>query len=397
MATSTLTTVAEALKTYYQGPIIKQLNEKSGPLYAALKKRNRTAVGNLFKFPLQYGRHGGIGARAEDGDLPTPSARKHKMGEASVKNLYARIALTDKLLKSSKDNRMAFVDELTEQMANVTVDANDMIRRNLCNTHEGIMGIVSASVSNQKNVVVDGNIEAFYQGQVVDILTDNAGTITKSVDAQEIVDVDRDTNTITFGSNVTVTEGQYITLAGNYGMELTGLKEILTPNNTLYGINRANAKWFNPQVFDKSSGGQPAAFDSLWMAKALKVVDNRVGETPSFFVCSDGVELAYVNEQNTYKRNPEMMKVDGGYKLISYNGVPITAEKYFMSNAMALINLNDFELAQLADWDWLDADGAILTRITNKAAYEATMALYAELICKRPGGQAIILGIEEEG
>ena len=317
MATSTLTTVAEALKTYYQGPIIKQLNEKSGPLYAALKKRNRTAVGNLFKFPLQYGRHGGIGARAEDGDLPTPSARKHKMGEASVKNLYARIALTDKLLKSSKDNRMAFVDELTEQMANVTVDANDMIRRNLCNTHEGIMGIVSASVSNQKNVVVDGNIEAFYQGQVVDILTDNAGTITKSVDAQEIVDVDRDTNTITFGSNVSVTEGQYITLAGNYGMELTGLKEILTPNNTLYGINRANAKWFNPQVFDKSSGGQPAAFDSLWMAKALKVVDNRVGETPSFFVCSDGVELAYVNEQNTYKRNPEMMKVDGGYKLIS--------------------------------------------------------------------------------
>lgn len=394
MATSTLTTVAEALKTYYQGPIIKQLNEKSGPLYAALKKRNRTAVGNLFKFPLQYGRHGGIGARAEDGDLPTPSARKHKMGEASVKNLYARIALTDKLLKSSKDNRMAFVDELTEQMANVTVDANDMIRRNLCNDHSGTMGLVASDVSGAKVVTVSGNIEAFYEGQVVDILTDASS---KSVDAKEIVDVDRDAGTITFADNVNVTTGQKIVLAGNYNLELTGLKEILTKDNTLYGINRAQAKWFNPQVFDKTSGGQPAAFDSLWMAKALKVVDNRVGETPSFFVCSDGVELAYVNEQNEYKRNPEMMKVDGGYKLISYNGVPITAEKYFMSNAMALINLNDFELAQLADWDWLDADGAILVRIANKAAYEATMALYAELLCKRPGGQAIILGIEEEG
>jgi hypothetical protein len=121
-------------------------------------------------------------------------------------------------------------------------------------------------------------------------LTDNAGTILKSGDAQERVDVDWDSNTLR-SVDVTVTEGQYITLAGNYGLELTGLKEILTPNNTLYGINRANAKWFNPQVFDKSSGGQPAAFDSLWMAKALKVVDNRVGETPSFFVCSDGVEL----------------------------------------------------------------------------------------------------------
>jgi hypothetical protein len=396
MATSTLTTVAEALKTYYQGPIIKQLNEKSGPLYAALLKKNRTAVGNLFKFPLQYGRHGGIGARAEDGDLPTPSARKHKMGEASVKNLFARIALTDKLLKSSKDNRMAFVDELTEQMANVTVDANDMIRRNFCNDHSGTMGLVKENTTGVKVVPVVGNIEAFYEGQVVDILTN---ATTKTVDAKEIVDVDRVNNTITFADNVTnVLENQKIVLAGNYNLELTGLKEILTPDNTLYGINRANAKWFNPQVFDKSTaGGDPSAFDSLWMAKALKVVDNRVGETPSFFVCSDGVELAYVNEQNTYKRNPEIMKVDGGYKLISYNGVPITAEKYFMANAMALINLNDFELAQLADWDWLDADGAILTRIANKAAYEATMALYAELICKRPGGQALIIGIEEEG
>jgi hypothetical protein len=395
MATSTLTTVADALKTYYQGPIVKQLNEKSGPLYAALKKKDKAAVGNLFKFPLQYGRHGGIGARGENDDLPTPSARKHKMGEASVKNLYARIALTDKLLKGSKDNRMAFVDELTEQMANITVDANDMIRRNFCNDHSGTMGIVTANTTGVKVVPVTGNIEAFYEGQVVDILTD---ATTKTVDAKEIVDVDRDANTITFADNVTsVLKDQMIVLAGNYDLELTGLKEILTKDNTLYGINRATAKWFNPQVFDKTSGGLPSAFDSLWMAKALKVVDNRVGETPSFFVCSDGVELAYVNEQNTYKRNPEIMKVDGGYKLISYNGVPITAEKYFMANTMALINLNDFELAQLSDWDWLDADGAILTKIANKAAYEATMALYAELICKRPGGQAIITGIEEEG
>ncbi|MDD4565733.1 MAG: phage major capsid protein [Eubacteriales bacterium] len=395
MATSTLTTVAEALKTYYQGPITKQLNEKSGPLYAALKKKDKTAVGNLFKFPLQYGRHGGIGARGENDDLPTPSARKHKMGEASVKNLYARIALTDKLLKGSKDNRMAFVDELTEQMANITVDANDMIRRNFCNDHSGTMGVVKENTTGTKVVPVTGNIEAFYEGQVVDILTDAA---TKTVSAKEIVDVDRDAGTITFADNVTdVLADQKIVLAGNYNLELTGLKEILTKDNSLYGINRATAKWFNPQVFDKTESGQPSAFDSLWMAKALKVVDNRVGETPSFFVCSDGVELAYVNEQNTYKRNPEIMKVDGGYKLISYNGVPITAEKYFMANTMALINLNDFQLAQLGDWDWLDADGAILTRIANKAAYEATMALYAELICKRPGGQAIITGIVEEG
>lgn len=394
MATSTITTVAEALRTYYQGPIIKQLNENSGPLFAALKKKNMSAPGNTFKFPLQYGRHGGIGARGENDDLPTPSARKNKQGEAAVKNLFARIALTDKLLKGSKDSRMAFVDELTEQMANVTVDANDMIRRNFCGDHFGVMGTVSAAVTAGTSVVVVGNIEAFYEGQVVDILTSEASY---TVTAKEIIDVDRDTNTIKFGSNVTVLKDDKIVLTGNYGKELTGLKEIFTKDNTLYGIDRSTAKWFNPQVFDKTSGGNPTAFDSLWMAKAMKVIDNRSGETPSFFVCSDGVELAYVNEQNTYKRNIETMKVDGGYKLLTYNGTPITAEKYCTKETMMLINMDNFMLAQLSDWDWLDADGAILSRISNKPAFEATMALYAELVCKKPSAQAIIKGILEEG
>lgn len=396
MATSTIATVSEALKTYYQGPIIKQLNENSGPLFAALKKKNMSAPGNVFKFPLQYGRHGGIGARGENDDLPTPSARKNKQGAATVKNLFARIALTDKLLKGSKDSRMAFVDELTEQMANVTVDANDMIRRNFCGDHLGVMGTVAdaAGVTAGKVVTVAGNIEAFYEGQVVDILTD-ADNLT--VTAKEIVDVDRDSNKISFAANVTVLKDDKIVLTGNYGRELTGLKEIFTKDNTLYGIDRSAAKWFNPQVFDKSSSGTATAFDSLWMARAMKVIDNRSGETPSFFVCSDGVELAYVDEQNTYKRNIETMKVDGGYKLLTYNGTPITAEKYCEKETMMLINLDNFMLAQLSDWDWLDADGAILSRVANKPAFEATMALYAELVCKKPSAQAIIKGIAEEG
>lgn len=392
MATNTIQAVSEALKTWYMGPIIKEINEKSGPVFAAMEKKNMAAPGNLFKFPLQYGRHGGLGMRGENDDLPTPSARKYKQAQTEVKNAYAIMAITDKLLKASKSDKMAFVSDLNEQMSNITTDAKDMIRRAICGDHWGVMGTVKTAVTAGKVVTVDGSVECFYEGQVVDILTDAS---TKSVTAKEIIDVDRDAGTITFADNVSVTAGQKIALTGNYGMELTGLREIFTKGNTLYGIDRSKNSWFNPVYFDKSKDGSPTAFNSLWMSSALTTVENRSGESPAFFVCSDGVKLAYVEEQLTYKRNTEMMKVEGGYNLPTYDGTPISAERYADPNQMMLINMDNFILAQLAPWEWLDNDGAVLSRIANKPAYEATLACYCDIICTKPNSQAIIKGIKE--
>lgn len=396
MSLSTVSTLSEALKTFYMPPIVKQLNEQSGPVFAAMKKKQQLAPGNEFKITLQYGRQGGIGARGETDDLPEASARKHKQGSATVKNLYARIQISDKLMKTAKNDKVAFVDEFTQQMKDITVDANDMIRRNLCGSHLGKMGAVKADVTGAKSVVVDdGTIEAFYEGQKVDILTDSGSSVSKSVDGREIVSVDRDTNTITFADNVTVTEGQIITLAGNYKLELTGLKDIMSKDSVIYGIDRSTHKWFNPIVMDKAQGGVNSDFDSIWLAQAIRQADNRASSKPSFFVCSDGVEFAYVDEQAAYKRNTEMMTVDGGYKLPTYNGIPISAEKYYENNVMDLLNMEDFILAQLSDWEWLDADGAILSRVNNKPAWEATMALYCDILCRRPVGQVRIKGIKE--
>ncbi|MFV0515777.1 MAG: phage major capsid protein [Aminipila sp.] len=396
MGLSTVSTVSEALKIYFMPTVVKQLNEQSGPVFAAMKKKQQSAPGNEFKFVLQYGRHGGIGARGETDDLPNASPRKNKQGSTSVKNLFARIQLTDKLLKTAKNDKVAFSDELTQQMKDITVDSNDMIRRNLCGSSLGKMGAVKTAVTVGKAVVVkDGTIEAFYEGQMVDILTDSSGTVTKSVDGKEIISVDRDNNTIYFKDNVTVTADQIITLAGNYKLELTGLKDIMTKDTSIYGIDRSTHKWFNPIVMDKASSGEMTVFDSIWLAQALRTADNRASSNPSFFVCSDGVEFAYVEEQQAYKRNTEIMTVEGGYKLPTYNGVPISAEKYYEHNVMDLLNMDDFVLAQLADWDWLDADGSVLSRVANKAAWEATMALYCDILCRRPVGQVRIQGIKE--
>ena len=76
MALSTVQTLEEALKTLYLEPLIKTIDTGSGPVFAKIDKNSKNVVGEDIKFALQYGRHGGIGARGESDDLPDPSPRK---------------------------------------------------------------------------------------------------------------------------------------------------------------------------------------------------------------------------------------------------------------------------------------------------------------------------------
>jgi len=405
MAISTINTLANAFKTNYREPILVQLNEQAGPVWAALDKRNEDVVANAFKITLEYGRSGGVGSRPENGDLPAASTRLYKQGEAVTKNVFAHISLTHKLLVGSMNRDMTLVvNELDRQTQNATTDAKDYISRNFMTDHSGKFGQVTSYAAGPPRVItleVSASIlDAFYPGQVIDVLT-NLG-VAKAQNLP-IIDVDYDAGTVTIDPSVTIgtapAAGDIITIAGSHNSDLTGLMEILTKNNTIYGINRAQSKYFNPNVQYKDTNndgtGTPAALDSMWIERAINDIEKRMGDHPDFIVCNYGVKRAYEEEQRQYSRNTEMLKVDGGFNLVSYNGVPISPEKYFPARSLAVLTMPNFYLGRVADWEWIDNDGSILNRIDNKAAFDATLALYAELICTKPAAQSFIGGIQE--
>lgn len=398
MAISIVQTLEQALKTIYLDPLVRTIDEQSGPVLAAIEKNSDNVVGNEIKFALQYGRNGGIGARAEDDNLPAAAPRQYKQATTGTKNLYGTISFSEKLMLISKNSKASFVDAVSTMMDDITNDARDMMRRNIMQKSDGIMATVTSTVSSNKTVTVTGNIKMFYVGQKIDIFTVAGTTVTKAVDGLPIVDVDYDNGTIKFASNVSVSQGSYIGLAGNYNNELTGLGDIMTVNNTIYGIDRSTNKWYNPRVYNKATTADGsttlADFDSAFLQEAIDDLYDFSGAEPNFICCNSKMKRAYIAEQNDIKRNIETMKVDGGYKLISYNGIPISNEKYCADGEIYLINTADFVLSQVADWGWMDADGSILTRVANKAAYEAALTKYCDLICKKPFAQAKITGID---
>lgn len=390
--TSSVALLTNALKNIYLDPITKTINEDSGPVYAAIEKTSENIIGSDIKFAMQYGRHGGVGAIAETDDLPAPAPRKYAQATANLKNLAARINFTEKLMLTTENNAAAFIDAVATQMEDVARDAKDMVRRNLMGKADGIMDQVASVSSNV--VTVKNNIKQFYVGQVIDIFTLSGTTQTKSDDGKAIVDVDYANGTFTLAS-VSGSANAYISLHNNYANELTGLGDIMTADSTIYGINRSNNKWYNPQVYDKTSGSATVAFSSLYLQEAIDDIDDFVGKKPDFICCDGGIQRAYVNEQNTYKRNIEYKDIDGGYRTMAYNDVAISKEKYMPKNTIYLLTTEFFTLAQLRDWHWMDEDGAVLHRVADKAGYEAALTKYCELLCKMPAAQAVIKGITE--
>ena len=90
------------------------------------------------------------------------------------------------------------------------------------------------------------------------------------------------------------------------------------------------------------------------------------------------------------------MELAGGFKALSYNGIPVVADRFCPEGTMYLLNTDDFRLHQLCDWQWLEGDnGRVLRQIDSKACYAATLVKYAELMCYRPCGQAMLSGITE--
>ena len=139
------------------------------------------------------------------------------------------------------------------------------------------------------------------------------------------------------------------------------------------------------------------AISETVIQKAIDYLEESAGSKVNFIVCSSGVKRAFMKHLATYKRNCDVMDLAGGYKALSYNGIPIISDRFCPDGTMYLLNSDDFTLHQLCDWKWLEGeDGKVIKQIAGKPSYTATLVKYADLVCAKPCGQAMLSGITEE-
>lgn len=395
-----LASVSEALKEFYLDGLRYQLNDKASPFLAQIEKTSENVVGKEIVMAMRFGRTGGIGNRTDDGTLPTPNARKTKQAKWETKNFFSRFRITDKTIEASKSNVGAFANMLDQEISDAEVDSKLDLSRQALGDGVGKLATVTenstyaAGPPKALTVVVD-SVRFLAEGMYVDLRAAADNTAIADCAELEVISVDDATKTVILlvtkdVSNSVKASAAYLVVSGNYNLELTGIGAVLSTSGTLYGISKTDYPWLKPQV--KNLNGE---ISEGIMQEMIDLAETRSGSTINYIQCSLGVRRAYIDLLNATKQTVNTTDLKGGFKALSYNGIALAADRFIADGQMQFLDMNDWAMYQMADFNWMDRDGSIMSRVANVPAWEATLVKYCDIGCQRPRGQALIYGITE--
>ena len=387
----TISSAENALKNLYLGVVADQLNTGINPLFAKIKQTTSDVWGKNIVKLVPYGLNGGVGAGSETGNLPTAAGNNYAQFTLALKNLFGTIEISDKAIRASENSAGAFVNILNAEMEGLLKASKFNFGRMLFGDGTGKLAeSVAFSGNTDKSLVKVNSVKNLMEGMVIDIYA-TAGT-TPTLAARRILEIDRANKVVKFDGtqpDSALGTGYYLTVQGSKGAELTGLGAIFSSSGSLYGVSRSTNKWLIPYI--KTSNG---AIDTSTIQTAIDYIDEVAGGTVDFIATAYDVRRFYLDYLALSRTNIDYLNLDGGFKAISYNGIPVVADRFIDDGTMYVLNTADFKLHQLCDWRWLEGEnGKILMQKAGTPTYTATLVKYADMICDKPIGQAKISGI----
>ena len=388
----TVETADNALKSFYLDAVTEALDLKANPLLAQIAKSSIDVVGKDVKKLVKCGLNGGIAAGSETGNLPASAPSDKVVFTSTLKNLYGTIEISDKALRAAAGSEGAFVNLLNDEMQSLVKSATFNFGRMLYGDGTGLLGIVQETAGD--NQFAFASVKGIIEGMIVDFADAN-GEIIASAKGRKVINVDRVNKTVVVdGASLegVVDVGMRMYLRDSKDYEITGLGAIFDKERELYGIDRSVAPIMKPLIVDDMKH-----VNELHIQRVIDTIEENSGSKINFIVCSWGVKRALAQHFRDMCSTISTIECAGGYKALSFNGIPVVADRFCPEGTMYLLNTDDFKIHQLCDWKWLEGeDGKILKQVPGKPVYTATLVKYAELMCERPNGQGMITGIEED-
>lgn len=386
-----ITSANEALKSVYLGVVANQLNINANPLLGKIKKSSSDVWGKEIIKLAPYGINGGIGAGDETGSLPKAAGNNYVQFKTTLKNLYGKIEISDKAIRASENNAGAFVNLLNDEMEGLIKASSFNLGRMLYGDGSGLLATTTAAYSSSKGYLECDDVRNLIEGMVVDVYAGE--TKNENASGRRVTFVDRANKRVYLdftGFTGSIATGASIYVQNSKGYEITGLGAIFGSSTSLYGLTRANYPWLKPYESNTA-----AEISDILIQDAIDFLEQASGSEVNFISCSTKVRRAYQDYLTKFKRNIDVQELAGGYKAITYNGIPVVADRFVEDGTMYLLNTNDFTLHELCDWKWLEGDdGRVIKQNPGYPTYSATLVKYADLICDRPNGQAKISNIK---
>lgn len=397
----------------------EQLNQKAF-LLAQVERKKDTVTGRVARHSIHTGRSGGIGARAEGADLPTADQQRHNTVPVPVRTQTARIQLTVQLMKMATGEPGSFIDALESEMS-IDNDLMKDVNRQLYGTSNGVMATCGTTAASTTVQLLAASTSAaqmrqFYVGRVVDIGTVASPTTVATTRTISAVNPTSKTITIS-GAAVSTTSGTHFifnTLSGgasdNSGtindgqIEMTGLQSAVLSTGVLHTLNASTVPVWAAQEYSNSGTARP--FPEATLDLALLENQTISGSSIDTLLSGNGVFVAGKSVLSGYQRNIDKMTFKGGFQGIVWStpgtsGVDGKDIGWFADgdcpvNSLYGLTTDSMVLHQVNEgWEWMDEDGAILSRVANKLAYEAALFTMMDVAYTQRNSNFVIKDILE--
>jgi hypothetical protein len=396
-----LTNADAALKEFYLPAIRKQLND-TNKFLNQIDKNSKDVEGRRAILSLHVGRNSGVGARAENGTLPTAGSQQYAEERVGLHYNYGRIQLSGPVIKTMKSDKGSFTRAVQSETTGLVNDVKRDYNRQLWGTSNGVIATCGTTTTSATIVLATTTtvvqMRQLEVGMVIDIGTVASPTTIAS--ARTITAVDFTNKTIDIsGATVSTTGSHFIFRSGSggTGVEITGLQTIVDDTGTLFNVNPTTYPVWKSTVLGNSGTNRPVS-ENLF-ERALMETEIVAGEEPDQIWVSDGVFRAAGDMLTAMKRFVNTTKMRGGFDAVSMQvggrELSFTWERDVPSNKAFVLNTKHLTQHELSDWDWMDDDGAVLNRVANTDAYEATLFKYSELTTDKRNAHTLIEDITE--
>lgn len=390
--TLTRTTADAVLKEFYL-PGIRSILNNEVFLLSQIEQNTEDVEGRRAVLAINTGRNHGVGARAEMGALPTAGQQGYREERVQLKYNYGRIEISGPTIRSMGSDRGSFTRAVQSETQGVVRDLRNDVNRQLYGDGSGAIATASASAAGN-NVTINNptktQLRQLQVGMRVDVGT--AANPTSSAAARNITAVNTSTGVITVdGAAFAVVAGDRITRAGSGGTgaaqkEITGLTAQVAATGALWNIDPANTPNWVSYVDDPGAGR--AVSEDMFM-EAQQEVNIASGEDLNLWVTDNDVHRAVARLLTSIKRFPSTTELRGGYTALDMssvsqgntgsNTVSMFYDKDCPTGVAFGLTTKRFQWYTMSDWEFMEEDGAVLSRVPNVDAYEATLFLYSEL------------------
>lgn len=348
---------------------------------------------------VHYGRNIGSAAGSETVTLPTAGYQKYNQAVIPMKKNYHQIEITDLAIQASKNSMEYLVNLLDAEVKGAKEDMKRQLSRQGYGDGSGVIcqidGIGSSPTFNLKNPMVGKDASAFFEGGAAGVgtpvMVDSSKT-TATSEVYTIVSSVTDADTITLATGTGVADGDYVFMAHNNGTatptvsnraaEITGLKALVddgTNLTILESIDRSSNAWWKSYV--NSNSTQRSLTNSLLQTTFLE--SKKMGN-PKFALTSFDVYAAYGELLSADRRYTDTMELKGGFKGVSFNGLPMIADYDAPYDEVYFIDPTTLSVEELAPMSFMDEDGSMLARSATTPAFQGTLRYYSNLAISAP-------------